>query len=31
MDIWENLYTKAKQQYHPEDVSPFLYAHHVVC
>lgn len=31
MDIWENLYTKAKEQYHPKDVSPFLYAHHVVC
>ena len=22
---------KAKEQYHPEDVSPFMYAHHVVC
>ena len=31
MDIWERLYEKAKEQYHPEDVSPFLYAHHVVC
>lgn len=31
MDIWERLYVKAKEQYHPEDVSPFLYAHHVVC
>ena len=31
MDIWETLYEKAKEQYHPEDVSPFLYAHHVVC
>lgn len=31
MDIWERLYIKAKEQYHPEDVSPFLYAHHVVC
>lgn len=31
MDIWEKLYTKAKEQYHPEDVSPFVYAHHVVC
>lgn len=31
MDIWEELYTKAKEQYHPEDVSPFLYARHVVC
>ncbi len=31
MDIWEKLYQKAKEQYHPEEVSPFLYAHHVVC
>ncbi|MBD5462436.1 MAG: cytidine deaminase [Lachnospiraceae bacterium] len=31
MDIWEQLYAKAKGQYHPEAVSPFLYAHHVVC
>lgn len=31
MDIWEQLYLKAKEQYHPEEVSPFLYAHHVVC
>lgn len=31
MDIWERLYNKAKEQYHPEDVSPFVYAHHVVC
>lgn len=31
MDIWEELYRKAKEQYHPEDVSPFIYAHHVVC
>lgn len=31
MDIWEELYLKAKEQYHPEVVSPFLYAHHVVC
>lgn len=31
MDIWEKLYVKAKEQYHPEEVSPFLYAHHVVC
>ena len=31
MDIWEQLYTKAKEQYHPQDVSPFIYAHHVVC
>ena len=31
MDIWEKLYLKAKEQYHPEEVSPFIYAHHVVC
>ncbi len=31
MDIWETLYRKAKEQYHPEEVSPFIYAHHVVC
>lgn len=31
MDIWEQLYQKAKEHYHPEDVSPFIYAHHVVC
>ncbi len=31
MDIWDILYEKACAQYHPEDVSPFVYAHHVVC
>ena len=31
MDIWEKLYMAAKEQYHPQDVSPFVYAHHVVC
>ena len=31
MDIWETLYQKAREQYHPEEVSPFIYAHHVVC
>jgi len=31
VDIWEKLYEKAKAQYHPEEVSPFVYAHHVVC
>ena len=31
MDIWEMLYLKAKEQFHPEEVSPFVYAHHVVC
>ena len=31
MDIWEELYQRAEKEYHPEDVSPFIYAHHVVC
>jgi len=31
MDSWERLAEKAKEQYHPEEVSPFVYAHHVVC
>ena len=31
MDIWNQLYEKAKQEYHPEDVSPFVMTHHVVC
>ncbi len=31
MDIWEQLYIKAKELYHPIDVSPFICAHHVVC
>lgn len=31
MDIWEQLYLRAKEEYHPEEVSPFVYAHHVVC
>ena len=31
MDIWEKLYEKAKEQYQPKEVSPFVYAHHVVC
>ena len=31
MDIWEKMYKKAKEQYHPEEVSPFIYAHNVVC
>ena len=30
MDIWEKLYMKAKEEYHPEQVSPFIDAHHVV-
>lgn len=31
MDIWEKLYLKAKEHYHPEEISPFIYAHNVVC
>jgi cytidine deaminase len=31
MDIWEQLYLKAKEQYYPTEVTPFVYAHHVVC
>ena len=31
MDIWQKLYEKAKEQYAPGEVTPFLYAHHVVC
>ena len=30
MDIWEEMYLKARKEYHPEDVSPFITAHHVV-
>ena len=30
MDIWEKMYLKAKDEYHPEEVSPFIQAHHVV-
>jgi len=31
MDIWEKLCAAAQEQYYPGDVSPFIYAHHVVC
>lgn len=31
MDIWEKLYLKAKELYHPQEISPFLYGHNVVC
>ena len=31
MDIWDKMYRLACEQYHPEDVTPFVYAHHVVC
>ena len=30
MDIWEEMYNKAKKEYLPEEVSPFIIAHHVV-
>ena len=30
MDIWEEMYLKAKEDYHPEEISPFITAHHVV-
>ncbi len=30
MDIWEEMYNKAKVEYHKEEVSPFIVAHHVV-
>ena len=30
MDIWEEMYNKAKAEYHPEEISPFIMAHHVV-
>lgn len=31
MDIWNKLYKKASEQYHSEEVSPFIDAYHVVC
>ncbi|AFS40400.1 hypothetical protein GCM10025878_11310 [Leuconostoc gasicomitatum] len=31
MDIWEKLYNEAKVLYNPHEVSPFVYAEHVVC
>ncbi len=31
MDIWEILCQKAQEQYRPTEVTPFVYAHHVVC
>ncbi len=30
MDIWQRLCEAAEAEYHPEEVSPFIYAHHVV-
>ena len=29
MDIWEEMYLKAKEEYHPEELSPFIDAHHL--
>lgn len=29
-DVWQEMYELAKKEYHPEDVSPFISAHHVV-
>ena len=31
MDIWERLYEAAREHYNPGEVTPFIYAHHVVC
>jgi len=31
MDIWAQLYQEAKALYNPHEVSPFIYAEHVVC
>ena len=31
MDVCGTMYQKAKECYCPKDVSPFVYAHHVVC
>lgn len=31
MIIWKKMYEKTKNQYYPEDISPFVYTHHVVC
>lgn len=31
MDIWEKLIEEAKRQYCPEEISPFITAHHVAC
>ena len=30
MDIWEKMYEEAKKLYNPHEVSPFVYANHVV-
>lgn len=30
MDKWQEMYQLAKELYHPQEVSPFVYANHVV-
>lgn len=30
MDIWEEMYEKARAEYRPEDISPFIETRHVV-
>ena len=31
MDIWEKLYMRAKAEYAPQELTPFVYARNVVC
>lgn len=31
MDIWDKLIKEAKKEYRPEEISPFITAHHVAC
>ena len=31
MDIWDKLYEVAKNEYKPQDLSPFFYSNHVAC
>lgn len=31
MDIWDRLYEVAKNEYKPQDLSPFFYSNHVAC
>lgn len=30
MDVWEEIYNKAKKEYHKEKVPPFIVAYYVV-
>ena len=30
IDIWKKMYIEAKKEFHPEEISPFIMAHHVV-